>query len=126
MIKKPVIGLLDTGTSNIKSVYYALIESNAEVVEIKNISDTNRNLHALIFPGIGNFSYVMQKLKEKKLDKFILEKIDLGLPSFFICVGMQILFSKSFEFGIHFFSFESFRSWVRLHSYLRFVFHRRL
>ncbi len=101
MIKKPVIGLLDTGTSNIKSVYYALIESNAEVVEIKNISDTNRNLHALIFPGIGNFSYVMQKLKEKKLDKFILEKIDLGLPSFFICVGMQILFSKSFEFGIH-------------------------
>ena len=41
----------------------------------------------------------MEKLKEKKLDNFIKRNIASKVPSLFICVGMQILFSKSFEFG---------------------------
>ena len=100
-VNKPTIGVIDTGTSNIKSVYYALIESNAHVVEIKNSSDTKRTIQALVVPGIGSFGFVMQKLKKEQLDKFILDKINQGIPSFFICVGMQILFSKSYEFGSH-------------------------
>ena len=40
----------------------------------------------------------MNKLKEKELDKFIIEKINKKIPSLFICVGMQF-FSHSFEFG---------------------------
>ena len=55
----------------------------------------------MIVPGIGNFSFVMEKLKQNSLDKLILEKIDKNIPSLFICVGMQILFTKSFEFGEH-------------------------
>ena len=43
-VNKPTIGVIDTGTSNIKGVYYALIESNAHVVEIKNSSDTKRTI----------------------------------------------------------------------------------
>mgnify|MGYP003706905315 FL=1 len=55
----------------------------------------------MIVPGIGNFSFVMEKLKQNSLDKLILEKVDKNIPSLFICVGMQILFTKSFEFGEH-------------------------
>ena len=40
---------------------------------------------------------IMERLKTK-LDEFITQKLQ-GLPSLFICIGMQILFSKSFEFG---------------------------
>lgn len=101
MNKKPNIGLIDTGTSNIRSVYYALKESGAEIKEINRYRDSKVDLNGLIIPGIGNFSFVMNKLKDERLDKFIFEKIDLGIPCLFICVGMQILFSQSFEFGIH-------------------------
>ena len=64
-VNKPTIGVIDTGTSNIKSVYYALIESNAHVVEIKNSSDTKRTIQALVVPGIGSFGFVMCKNSKK-------------------------------------------------------------
>ena len=54
----------------------------------------------MVVPGIGSFKAVIEKLKEKNLDKFIIEKVDSNIPSLFICVGMQILFTKSYEFGI--------------------------
>ena len=98
MNKKPIIGLIDTGTSNIRSVSYALNECNSEVIHIsKNL---NTNIDALVVPGIGSFEYVMQKIKKEKLDKLILEKVE-KIPSLFICVGMQILFTESYEFGHH-------------------------
>ena len=67
MNKKPLIALIDTGTSNIKSVYYALTESNAEVLQIKKPSDLNKKIDAMVVPGIGSFNYVMRKLKSEKL-----------------------------------------------------------
>ena len=67
-VNKPTIGVIDTGTSNIKSVYYALIESNAHVVEIKNSSDTKRTIQALVVPGIGSFGFVMQNLETLCID----------------------------------------------------------
>ena len=54
----------------------------------------------MVVPGIGSFKAVMKKLKEKNLDKFIIEKVNSNIPSLFICVGMQILFTKSYEFGV--------------------------
>ena len=63
-VNKPTIGVIDTGTSNIKSVYYALIESNAHVVEIKNSSDTKRTIQALVVPGIGSFVLLCKNSKK--------------------------------------------------------------
>ncbi len=91
------VGLVDTGTSNIKSVFYALKLFDTEIININ--SDTNKKIDFMVVPGIGSFKTVMKKLKEKKLDNFIKRNIDSKVPSLFICVGMQILFSKSFEFG---------------------------
>ena len=100
MKKRPIVGLVDTGTSNIKSVTYALHENNAEVLQISNFKK-NEKIDALVVPGIGSFSYVMEKLKKENLDQFILEKVNKKIPSLFICIGMQILFSESYEFGSH-------------------------
>ena len=98
MKKKPLIGLIDTGTSNLKSVSYALSEYEAEIKYIKE--NTEKNIDALVVPGIGSFEHVMKKLKKEKLDKLIIEKVQ-KIPSLFICVGMQILFTESYEFGKH-------------------------
>ena len=64
MNKTPTIGLIDTGTSNIKSVYYALKEFSCDVVEIRDAKNLKRKIDAMIVPGIGNFSHVMNKLKK--------------------------------------------------------------
>tara|TARA_Y100000816_G_C26108358_1_gene590137 strand:+ start:9469 stop:10110 length:642 start_codon:yes stop_codon:yes gene_type:complete len=98
--KKPLIGIVDTETSNIKSVFYALSLFNVDIVYITS-KDEAPKVDAIIVPGIGNFSYVMKKLKDRKLDEYIFEKISNNLPGLFICVGMQILFTKSFELGVH-------------------------
>jgi len=100
MKRLPRIGLIDTSTSNIKSVFYALKEFNCDVVEIKNFKDQT-NIDAMVVPGIGSFDFVMKKLKQNKLDHLIYKSIEKGIPSLFICVGMQILFSESYEFGKH-------------------------
>ena len=100
MTKKPLVGILDTKTSNIKSVYYALGLQNVDINYVSSYKDSKK-IDAMIVPGIGNFSYVMEKLKENNLDKYILEKVHENIPSLFICVGLQILFTKSFEFGEH-------------------------
>lgn len=97
MNKKIIVGIVDTGTSNIKSVRYALEKVNVEAVEIKEFDNTK--IDAMVVPGVGSFKNVMERIKKKKLDKFILQKISNKLPSLFICIGMQILFSKSYEFG---------------------------
>lgn len=100
MKKKPLIGIIDTQTSNIKSVYYALNQYNIDIEYISS-KDYKKPMDAMIVPGIGNFSFVMGKLKDNKFDKLIETNISKNIPSLFICVGMQILFTKSYEFGEH-------------------------
>jgi len=94
---KKKVGLIDTGTSNIKSVFYALKLFDVEVLNIN--SNTDKQIDFMVVPGIGSFKTVMEKLKKKELDKYIIKNIALNIPSLFICVGMQILFTKSYEFG---------------------------
>ena len=100
MKKKPIIGIVDTKTSNIKSVFYALSLQNVEINYISN-GESSNSVDAIVVPGIGNFGYVMDKLKENNLDKYIIKTISKKIPSLFICVGMQILFTKSYELGEH-------------------------
>ena len=92
------IALIDTQTSNIKSVYYALLYTGFEVTIIKSSLDFKKKFHGLVFPGIGSFQSVIENVKKKDLENIIKDQINL-IPSLFICVGMQILFEGSDEFG---------------------------
>lgn len=100
MKAKPKIAIIDTGTSNLRSVKYALEEFNVNVYQVSSFRDFSKNTDAVITPGIGSFPTVMKKIKENNLDKIILDQMSKNIPEMFICVGMQILFSKSYELGI--------------------------
>lgn len=96
--KKKKIGIIDSGTSNIRSVIYAnrVLGNDILIIDKPEIS-LMKNIDNIIFPGIGNFNFVMKNLREKGFDDFILEFINKKKPALFICIGMQILLETSEE-----------------------------
>lgn len=88
-----MIGILDYGAGNIKSV-----QNSLDRLEVKYfVSDDPKKLETadkIIFPGVGNAKPTMKILKEKKLDHFLCStnKFVLG-----ICLGMQLLLEHSEE-----------------------------
>lgn len=55
----------------------------------------------LILPGVGAFGDARQKLKDTGMDSLVLQKAKAGTPLLGICLGMQLLFEKSHEYGEH-------------------------
>lgn len=93
-----MIAIIDYGAGNIKSVINAFCFLGKKAVLISN-PDELKNYDRLILPGVGAFGEAINKLKEKHLDLAILEFIKTGRPFLGICLGMQLLFEKSYEFG---------------------------
>ncbi len=98
MSKNPNVGIIDTGTSNIKSVIYACKANNIDTFIITE-KFKHKDFDGLILPGIGSFGVVMDNIRKNNLEDSILKFLYSNKPSFFICVGLQILFSDSEEFG---------------------------
>jgi len=95
---KSLIGIVDTGTSNIMSVIHACNYFSINYKIIREYED-HSEISGIIVPGVGSYKAVMFNLKKTQLDKFIKEFVNTNKPSLFICIGMQILFDKSEEFG---------------------------
>lgn len=93
------IAVLDYGLGNTKSICNALAKSKAQV-NLTNIRDEIFYSDGLILPGVGAFSHGMKRLKSQKFDDLIREFVDTGKPLLGICLGMQMLFDESSEFGI--------------------------
>ena len=93
-----IVSLLDYGISNIKSLSNALkkIDVNHEIIQNLNNTDNSK---ALIIPGVGSFPKAISILKEKEIFSQIQSYAKSKKPILGICLGMQILFSKSYEFG---------------------------
>ena len=70
----------------------AVVSSEAEVIE---------NAERLVLPGVGAFSDAAKKLKESGLDKAVKNVAKRGVPLLGICLGMQLLFEKDYEYGEH-------------------------
>lgn len=91
-----MIGIIDYGMGNLKSVSNALDSLN-----IKNIISDNKEIlkscKKLILPGVGAFNDAMKNLKKNNLDKFILEEVENGKELLGICLGMQLLFEEGYE-----------------------------
>jgi len=64
-------------------------------------ADVIRQAEKIILPGVGAFSDARRKLSESGLDKVIVEEARRGKKLLGICLGMQMLFEKSFEYGEH-------------------------
>jgi glutamine amidotransferase len=91
-----MIVIIDYGLGNLGSVKNTLDKLGVDSV----ISSSKNQIEAgsrLILPGVGSANQGMKNLKEKKLDKVLINEIKKGKPFLGICLGMQLLFSESEE-----------------------------
>ena len=93
--------LLDYGSGNVKSVYNILHYLGYNV-KVSNSSEDIKNSSHIILPGVGAFGASMKKIMNTiPLDVLENEVLRKGKPFLGICVGMQVLADKGFEFGEH-------------------------
>ena len=92
------IVIIDTGSSNILSLKRAVEKFNSNVhvtTDTQSILSANK----IFFPGVGAFKKVMQTLKTRKLIETLSKANEKEIPIFGICLGLQLFFNKSEEFG---------------------------
>ena len=92
------VTVIDYGLSNLRSVQNALTHCGAEV-ELTNSPADVRAAEALVLPGVGAFRDGMAGLERLGLVEVIRQKAAEGTPLLGICLGMQMLFGESEEFG---------------------------
>lgn len=92
------LGIIDLDTGNIASLAAAIKKLNINYKIIKSNSDFH-NIDKIILPGVGAYKDFMKKIKDRQIDKILEEKIKMKIPLLGVCVGFQVLFEKSNEFG---------------------------
>ena len=95
-----MIGIVDYGVGNLYSLTCALRALDVEVT-VSREPETLQKADSLILPGVGAFAEAMEKLKASGLDQVVTEQAKAGVPLLGICLGMQLLFAESLEFGRH-------------------------
>lgn len=95
-----MIGIVDYGVGNLFSLTCALRSLEVEVT-VSREPETLQKADSLILPGVGAFAGAMEKLKASGLDQVVTEQAKAGVPLLGICLGMQLLFAESLEFGRH-------------------------
>ena len=95
-----MVGIIDYGVGNL----FSLRSSFAAIGQEAFVSSDPEDLakaDRLILPGVGAFEDAAKKLRESGLDGFVRAQAAAGKPLMGICLGMQLLFEKSFEYGEH-------------------------
>ncbi len=95
-----MVGIIDYGVGNL----FSLQSSFAAIGEACVVSGdpaVMRGCDRLILPGVGAFEDAARKLRESGLYELVLEEARAGKPLMGICLGMQLLFDRSFEYGEH-------------------------
>lgn len=95
-----MIAIVDYGVGNLfslKSSFSAIGEDAKVTADRQEIENADR----IILPGVGAFADAAQKLRTSGLTDTIYRQVSDGKPLMGICLGMQLLFDKSFEYGEH-------------------------
>ncbi len=95
-----MIAIIDYGVGNLFSLRssFAMI---GEDVLVSGDAERIRSAERIILPGVGAFEDAAAKLRQTNLDAAVLEAAAAGKPILGICLGMQLLFEKSYEYGEH-------------------------
>lgn len=93
-----MIAIVDYGVGNLFSLKSSMEAIGADTV-VTGDEDTLRNAEKIILPGVGAFEDAIAKLRSTGLDIVIKEEVANGKPIMGICLGMQMLLEKSFEYG---------------------------
>ena len=94
------VTIIDYGLSNLLSVQHAFAHFGAETLLTNQPADVLA-AQALVLPGVGAFKDGMDGLAKLGLVEPIRQKAAAGTPLLGICLGMQMLFDESEEFGLH-------------------------
>lgn len=95
-----MVAIIDYGVGNLFSLCSSFKAIGQEAV-ITNDRETIAKADRLILPGVGAFEDAAKKLRESGMDAVLKQEASRGKPLMGICLGMQLLFEKSFEFGEH-------------------------
>ncbi len=95
-----MIAIVDYGVGNLYSLACSLRHIGAECAVTRD-ADALRQADRIILPGVGAFGDAADKLRALNLNALVKEQAALGKPLLGVCLGMQILFDKSFEYGEH-------------------------
>lgn len=95
-----MIAIIDYGVGNLFSLVSSLGSVGADAV-VTGDPAVIRSADRLILPGVGAFGDAAEKLRATGLDDLIREEVARGKELLGICLGMQLLFEKSYEYGVH-------------------------
>lgn len=95
-----MIAIIDYGVGNLFSLSSSIKAVGGDAV-ITGDPEVIRRADKLILPGVGAFGDAADKLFGSGLDKIIYEEVAAGKPLLGICLGMQLLFEESYEYGVH-------------------------
>ena len=95
-----MIAIIDYGVGNLFSLISSFKYVGADVIVTSDVEEI-RKADKIILPGVGAFGDAIKMLKESELDKVVIEEAKSGKPLMGICLGMQLLFEKSYEYGEH-------------------------
>lgn len=95
-----MIGIIDYGVGNLFSLKSSLRYIGADAV-VTGDAEELKKCDKIILPGVGAFEDAARKLKESGLKSTVLSEAASGKPLLGICLGMQMLFEKSYEYGEH-------------------------
>ena len=95
-----MVAIIDYGVGNLFSLQssFAAIGAEATITADKNVLES---ADCIILPGVGAFEDAAGKLRSTGLDQVLKELAAKGKPLMGICLGMQLLFEKSYEYGCH-------------------------
>jgi glutamine amidotransferase len=92
------VAIIDYGVGNLRSVEKAFAAMGCEAV-VSGDESVLRKAERLVLPGVGAFGACMRALSERGFDRLVRERAEDGTPLLGVCVGMQLLFEESDEFG---------------------------
>ncbi len=93
-----MIGIIDYGMGNLKSVQKAF-EFLGFKTQITNDFRDFKKFDKIVLPGVGAFADAIKTIRNMEFDKSMKEEIEKGKPFLGICLGMQLIFDKSYENG---------------------------
>ena len=95
-----MVGIIDYGVGNLFSLQSSFTAIGEDVM-VNSDPDVLRKADHILLPGVGAFEDAVRKLRQSGLDEMVYEAAREGKPLMGICLGMQMLFEKSFEYGEH-------------------------
>ena len=93
-----MIAIIDYGVGNLFSLQSSLKFIGAEAKVTNNIEEI-KAADRIILPGVGAFADAIAKLRQSGMEKVVLEEAAKGKPLLGICLGMQMLLEKNYEYG---------------------------